>query len=83
MDDIYQYNFVSQGKITIPSMDDSEEMANTDVRIWKKNKQNTDDKSSLSLHLPVWGEIPAVQHYVVLATSLLKFQNFWHTKSLS
>lgn len=33
VDDIYQYNFVSQGKITIPSMDDSEEMANTDVRI--------------------------------------------------
>ncbi len=32
VDDIYTYNFVSQGKITIPSMDDSEEMGLTDVR---------------------------------------------------
>jgi hypothetical protein len=32
VDDIYVYNFVSQGKITIPSMDDSEEMGLTDVR---------------------------------------------------
>lgn len=30
-DDIYDYHFVSQGKITIPSMDDSEEMIATDV----------------------------------------------------
>jgi hypothetical protein len=34
VDDIYQYNYVSQGKITIPSMDDSEEMGLTDVRAW-------------------------------------------------
>jgi myosin heavy chain 6/7 len=32
VDDIYVYNYVSQGKITIPSMDDSEEMGLTDVR---------------------------------------------------
>ncbi len=32
VDDIYTYNYVSQGKITIPSMDDNEEMGLTDVR---------------------------------------------------
>jgi len=32
VEDIYTYNFVSQGKITIPSMDDGEEMGLTDVR---------------------------------------------------
>ncbi len=31
-DNIYDYNFVSQGKVTIPSMDDSEEMGLTNVR---------------------------------------------------
>ena len=30
-DNIYDYHFVSQGKTTIPSMDDGEEMAATDV----------------------------------------------------
>ena len=37
-DNIYEYHFVSQGKTTIPSMDDGEEMAATDVRsfvVWK------------------------------------------------
>ena len=31
-DNIYDYNFVSQGKVTIPSMDDGEEMGLTNVR---------------------------------------------------
>jgi myosin heavy chain 6/7 len=31
--DIYDYHFVSQGKITVPSMDDSEEMMFTDVSL--------------------------------------------------
>ena len=30
-DNIYDYHYVSQGKTTIPSMDDGEEMAATDV----------------------------------------------------
>jgi hypothetical protein len=29
--DIYEYNYVSQGKITIPSADDDEELQLTDV----------------------------------------------------
>lgn len=29
--DIYDYNFVSQGKITIPNVDDGEECTLTDV----------------------------------------------------
>lgn len=33
-DNIYDYHFVSQGKITIPSMDDGEELAATDVRFF-------------------------------------------------
>lgn len=33
-DDIYQYNFVSQGKITIPNVDDAEELTLTDVSGW-------------------------------------------------
>jgi len=32
-ENIYDYHFVSQGKITIPSMDDGEELAATDVRV--------------------------------------------------
>lgn len=41
-DNIYDYHFVSQGKITIPSMDDGEEMAATDVRFLNSlgNKPN-------------------------------------------
>lgn len=31
-ENIYDYHFVSQGKITVPNMDDGEEMYNTDVR---------------------------------------------------
>jgi myosin heavy chain 6/7 len=31
-DDIYQYHFVSQGKITVPSIDDFEEMKMTHVQ---------------------------------------------------
>lgn len=31
--DIYDYHIVSQGKTTIPSVDDNEEMQITDVRI--------------------------------------------------
>lgn len=30
-DDIYEYNFVSQGKISIAGVDDAEEMSLTDV----------------------------------------------------
>jgi hypothetical protein len=29
--DIYEYNYVSQGKITIPNLDDGEELQLTDV----------------------------------------------------
>jgi hypothetical protein len=29
--DIYEYNYISQGKITIPSVDDGEELQLTDV----------------------------------------------------
>jgi len=29
--DIYEYNYVSQGKITIPNVDDDEELQLTDV----------------------------------------------------
>lgn len=40
--DIYDYHIVSQGKTTIPSVDDAEEMGLTDVRIrHKKNYKNT------------------------------------------
>ncbi len=31
-DNIYDYPFVSQGKVTVPSIDDSEEMQMADVR---------------------------------------------------
>lgn len=30
--DIYEYHYVSQGKTTIPNVDDAEEMLATDVR---------------------------------------------------
>lgn len=33
--DIYQYHYVSQGKITVASIDDSEEFILTDVSGWK------------------------------------------------
>lgn len=32
-DNIYDYHFVSQGQIKIPSMDDGDEMAATNVRL--------------------------------------------------
>lgn len=48
VDDIYTYNFVSQGKITIPSMDDSEEMGLTDVRSWS----NAFARGQLTLRSP-------------------------------
>lgn len=35
-DNIYDYHFVSQGKITVPSIDDAEEMGFTDVSIPEK-----------------------------------------------
>jgi myosin heavy chain 6/7 len=31
--DIYEYNYVSQGKITIPNVDDGEELQLTDVSL--------------------------------------------------
>lgn len=31
-DNVYDYPFVSQGKVTVPSIDDSEEMQMADVR---------------------------------------------------
>lgn len=34
--DIYQYHFVSQGKITIPNVDDAEELMLTDVSGWRR-----------------------------------------------
>lgn len=34
---IYDYNNVSQGKITIPNMDDGEEFAATDVSVAQNN----------------------------------------------
>ena len=37
-ENIYDYHFVSQGKTTIPSMDDGEEMAATDVRLQQFEK---------------------------------------------
>lgn len=36
-DDIYDYHFVSQGKIEIPNVDDAEEMRLTDVSIDAQN----------------------------------------------
>ncbi|XP_059351927.1 myosin heavy chain, muscle-like isoform X17 [Daphnia carinata] len=55
VDDIYTYNFVSQGKITIPSMDDSEEMANTDdaFEILGMGEQRQD----------IWRITAAVMHF--------------------
>jgi len=38
-DDIYRFHFVSQGKTTIPSMDDGEEMGLTDVRLLESKKR--------------------------------------------
>ena len=35
-DDIKDYHFVSQGKLTVAGMDDAEEMQFTDVRGWQK-----------------------------------------------
>lgn len=32
-DDIYDYHFVSQGKVEIPGVDDASEMKDTDVSI--------------------------------------------------
>lgn len=37
-DNIYDYHYVSQGKTTIPSMDDGEEMAAADVRFKQLNE---------------------------------------------
>lgn len=37
-DDIYDYHFVSQGKIEIPNVDDGEEMRLTDVSIRTKTQ---------------------------------------------
>ncbi len=37
-DDIYVYPFVSQGKITVPSIDDFEEMKMTHVRLFLTRK---------------------------------------------
>lgn len=34
--DIYQYNFIAQGKVSIAGVDDGEEMTMTDVRVEKK-----------------------------------------------
>jgi len=48
VDDIYTYNYVSQGKITIPSMDDSEEMGLTDVR---PSYANSGEASSSTLYV--------------------------------
>lgn len=40
--DIYYYTFIAQGKVTIPNVDDSEELTLTDVSIIiiKDRKQN-------------------------------------------
>lgn len=38
-EDIYDYTFVSQGKTTIPGVDDAEEMGICDVRT-KEKKEN-------------------------------------------
>ena len=52
-DDIYDYHFVSQGKIEIPNVDDGEEMRLTDVSIRTKTqfvikrKNNTSGLHSL------------------------------------
>lgn len=40
-EDIYRFHFVSQGKTTIPSMDDGEEMALTDVRYFEPESRLT------------------------------------------
>lgn len=37
--DVYEYTFVAQGKITIPGVDDAEEMTLTDVRTKKRKKE--------------------------------------------
>lgn len=41
-DDIYDYNFVSQGKTTIPNVDDNEECALTDVSLKHANNTSID-----------------------------------------
>lgn len=45
--DIYDYNFVSQGKTIIPGVDDAEEMHICDVRTWadRYKKKSTKKKN--------------------------------------
>jgi hypothetical protein len=49
-EDIYKYHYVSQGKITIPGMDDAEEARATDVSI--PTNQPNDSLHSSPAHRP-------------------------------
>ena len=64
VDDIYTYNFVSQGKITIPSMDDSEEMGLTDVRMsWWLHQVSL-------FHWLLSGETSSLRNFTLASTPL-------------
>lgn len=63
-DNIYDYNNVSQGKITIPSMDDGEEFAATDVSV-----ADVSIPSSHYLEL-IWRSIGAQKAFDILGFTL-------------
>lgn len=48
-EDIYEYNFVSQGKVTIPNVDDGEECTLTDVSLVKKEYTTHDTTPTVSV----------------------------------
>ena len=53
-DDIYDYYYVSQGKITVASIDDKEEMEFTDVRFYRKFVGNPSPQLFPSHLMQIW-----------------------------
>ena len=70
-DNIYDYPFVSQGKVTVPSIDDSEEMQMADVRsFWKKKQKKKTNCGDCRFRGVVGGEL----NNFIIRIIILKFK---------
>lgn len=72
-DDIKDYHFVSQGKITIPSMDDSEEFGFTNVSNCWDTKSSHPICTSLNDPVEVNGTLQSLHHHPIYNLLLTQY----------
>lgn len=75
-EDIYKYHYVSQGKITIPGIDDAEEAKLTDVSMIDTFHQYSAIMSSPVSQKLQCPASPANQILSILSAMLAQFKNF-------